>query len=81
MSRIKAYTLGIFSIMLISSCSTTTVEEDMDEYCNCVENVKSGIDMRECLALAQEMQEKYEFDPEGAKYIQDHIQDCGKPDM
>lgn len=81
MSDLKVTVFSILTVLFISSCSTTTVEEDLEEYCDCIEGVKSGLEIRECLILAQEMLEKYSSDPKSAEYIKEHIDGCGTPDM
>ncbi|NRA12719.1 MAG: hypothetical protein HRT57_12250 [Crocinitomicaceae bacterium] len=77
MTRFKTYTLAIFSVLLISSCSSATVEEDVEEYCKCIETVKGGFEMRECIGLAQELRDKYGNSPKDAKYIEENIKRCG----
>ena len=76
MTRIKKYLFPILLLGIISSCSTSTVEEDMEEYCQCVENANNGIERKACRVLAKEMMEKYENDPESAEYIKEHARDC-----
>ncbi|MFT6501585.1 MAG: hypothetical protein ACJASQ_001701 [Crocinitomicaceae bacterium] len=80
MLRFKTYWFAIFTVVLISSCSTTTVEEDVEEYCKCVENVKNNYDLRACIPLAEAMKEKYGHSPEEAEYIIENIKKCGSPE-
>lgn len=63
-------------IALITSCSTSTVEEDVDAYCQCVQKMKSDQDKKRCNDLAQEMLDKYSYDPRAADYIETHVKDC-----
>lgn len=78
MTRFKTYLVSFLLLMVVTSCSTT-VEEDLEEYCNCVGNVESGFEMGECIGLAQGMMDKYSSDPEAAKYIEENIKKCGSP--
>jgi PBP1b-binding outer membrane lipoprotein LpoB len=78
MIRFKTYSIAVFTVVLISSCSTTTVEEDVQQYCKCMENVKSNSDIKACIPLAEKMKDKYGSSPEEAEYIIENIKKCGR---
>ena len=73
MVRFKTYWFVIFTVVLISSCSTTIVEEDVEEYCKCVENVKNNYDLRAFIPITEAMKEKHGNSPEEAEYIIENI--------
>ncbi len=78
MTRILTYSVIAFSIGAMASC--TTVEEDVQKYCDCVEEVESGFEMRKCIEIANDIWEKYQYDPEASEYIEENLKDCGNAD-
>ena len=79
MIRFKTYSFSLFLLFIISSCSSSTIEEDMKEYCQCIENADKRFERKACRILAQEIQDNYSSDPDAAKYIDEHKYDCGFP--
>lgn len=69
--------LILFTGLLISSCSTTTVKEDMDEYCDCIQKYKHDPEGREsCYELMENIIQKYEYDHEAMTQIVDEASKC-----
>ena len=75
--RKKYLALGIGALFLFCiSCEQTTVEEDMNAYCDCVEK-NGGLMNEECVEIAEQMTLKYEYDPEASDYIEKSMRNCG----
>ncbi len=69
-----------FSLSVLMSavaCQDTTVEQDMEAYCECVKRHQSSLD-DECVGMANNIVQKYEFDAEASEYIQKSIKGCGE---
>lgn len=69
--------LVITSFLCLVSCSTTTIEEDMDEYCECEAKYGSSSN-KECLELIRTIIYKYEYDPGSEEYITHRLENCPK---
>lgn len=71
---------GFFLLMAcstLSSCETKSVDEDMNEYCNCVRDAaKNERKFKECQDKMIEISLKYEFDPEAVEVIQNRVSEC-----
>lgn len=68
------YAVGLL-LALVSSCENTSVEEDADRYCKCVQ--KHGTtNNAECIELQEALTKKYEFDPVAAEEFSREIQKC-----
>ena len=69
--------LIIIAALLMVGCSTTTVEEEVHDYCTCVSE-KGDSNDPECVKKADAILLKYEFDPEASQYIEKEIEKCLK---
>jgi DNA repair ATPase RecN len=67
-----------FYACMMLSCSSSAIEADMDEYCECISSAQNDVEMLKCAEQARDISEKYEFDPEAADYIKKRVQDCAK---
>jgi hypothetical protein len=75
--RKKCIALGLVSLSFFwMSCEQTTVEEDMNAYCDCISQ-HGGLMNEECADLAKEITRKYEYDPEAVETIEQSIRNCG----
>lgn len=70
--------LSIFIVLLlIFSCqNTVSVNQEMDEYCDCMKN--SIAEMEKCTKLRDDIVKKYEFDPTASEIIQMKLLECAK---
>lgn len=67
--------LGVISAFIIFvSCQKTTVQQDMDEYCDCIQKG----DMAPCEELKIDIADKYAYDPEASAYIQERLSTCAQ---
>jgi hypothetical protein len=72
--------IGHFFLLLsigLTACNESSVHEDMDRYCDCLQKNKTNQDGREeCLLLMEEILQKYEYDPEALQEILKASEDC-----
>lgn len=75
---------SIFSILSLltliifgTSCEHKTVEEDMNDYCECLDAVRNGEkDFKICQDIMIDISTKYEFDPEAVETIRNKAAEC-----
>ena len=74
--RMNMKYLSILTILfwLISCQNTSSVVEEMADYCNCISNPESKI--VECKKLRNDIIKKYEFVPEAIEIIQMKSSEC-----
>jgi len=53
-----------------------SVNQEMDEYCDCMKN--SIAEMEKCTKLRDDIVKKYEFDPTASEIIQMKLLECAK---
>ena len=69
----KALILGL----LICSCSTKTIEQELDDWCNCEKKAIEDVSILDsCNQMMIDISLKYEFDPEAAPIIQQKVKQC-----
>jgi hypothetical protein len=70
--------LSIFIVLLlIFSCQNTMpLSQEMDEYCDCLNNPL--VQMEKCIRLRDDIIKKYEFDPKASEIIQMKLSECAK---
>jgi len=69
--------LSLIGITQLSSCSSSTAKQDMEEYCKCIQKHKYDPEGREtCYELMEEIIEKYEYDHEAMTEIVDESSKC-----
>lgn len=66
-----------FGLLLGCSFETTTVEQDVTEYCECMNDNTSQSDMEKCVKLIQKINDKYQFDSEAVEFIKKEVANCG----
>ena len=76
MNKRRAFlTITILTLALFS-CSTSTAEEDVEEYCNCINDTKADENLSRCHDLVIQIVEKYENDPKAKAYVMEHSKEC-----
>lgn len=72
--------IGHFFLLIsigLAACNQSSVKEDMDRYCECLQKNKTNQDGREeCLLLMEEILQKYEYDAEALQEILKASEDC-----
>ena len=73
MRLISFFLLSLF----VLSCSSGTVEEEMQEYCSCLrENLHNPEGRDQCLELMEAILDKYSYDPDALKEIMEVAENC-----
>ncbi|MFZ9028972.1 MAG: hypothetical protein ACO2Z9_08135 [Crocinitomicaceae bacterium] len=75
----KAFDVLIFSLacLTMQSCENKTIDQEVKEYCDCQKEVQNGKrEVGECTALANQISDKYQFDPEAVEEISEKIKNC-----
>lgn len=80
MTRFITFALSAYSIILFSACSPSTVEQDVEEYCNCIGGMQSESDMNYCFELLGEMEKKFADDSTSVDYMEKYIDHCEELD-
>ena len=63
--------------VLFQSCENKSLDQELNEYCECQKKSLEGErSAQECMELANEISDKYQFDPEAATKIQEKIKNC-----
>ena len=76
MHKITIYSVVGLSLALFS-CKNTSIEQDMDRYCDCRKKLlEKEIEQEKCLDIMEELSMKYEFDPEASDQIRNEIKKC-----
>jgi hypothetical protein len=68
--------LIVVPLVALVSCNQPTLEEEMDQYCDCVKDEERGVGDSECIEIMQKISDKYAFDPEAAEEIEQRVQEC-----
>lgn len=77
MSTSMKFRTGIFTSVcavfafVVTSCNQTTVQEDIQAYCDCRLNSNS-----DCLELMEELSTKYEFSPDESAELIEGVKAC-----
>lgn len=63
--------------LMMQSCENKTIDQEVKEYCDCQKEVLNGNkDLNDCTALANQISDKYQFDPAAAEEISEKIKNC-----
>lgn len=63
--------------LLVASCTTKTIEQELDEWCNCEQSaLENTAVLDSCNQLMIDISQKYEFDPEVVPLIQKSVKNC-----
>lgn len=76
MKRLILILPGLTALYFLTGCNQSTLDQELDVYCDCMEKVENSADIVECRELLQEMSDKYAFDPEASEIIEKRLQDC-----
>lgn len=61
----------------VTSCENTSVEQDMDNFCECRRAAQKGErELSDCEKILDEMVVKYQFDPEAVEVIKEKSKTC-----
>lgn len=65
--------IGLITMIIVfnTACDNNSVNEDMDAYCNCIKENEP-----DCHEMVKKIVDKYQFDPEASKVIEERIKDC-----
>lgn len=67
----------MFLLVVLLGCQDSSVQEDMERYCDCLQKNKNNQEGREdCLILMEEIVQKYEYDPEALQEILEASEHC-----
>lgn len=77
LKNIKIYINTLILGLLLSSCSTKTVEEELNDWCNCEKQATNDVSILDsCNQMMIEISQKYEYDPEAVPVIQKSVKNC-----
>lgn len=69
--------LGMVLILCgLSSCEQKSIEQEVDEYCDCAKDASNESENQVCREQLQEILDKYAFDPEATELIEKRLKDC-----
>lgn len=69
------FPIGI--LFMLASCQNTTVEQDVQKYCDCVKNAQHDISKtQQCADIMNDIIVKYEYDPEASDKLQHLVNEC-----
>lgn len=75
--NLKNYINALILGLLLSSCSTKTIEEELDDWCHCEQAALENEAMLDsCNQLMIKISQKYEYDPEVVPLIQKSVKNC-----
>jgi len=60
----------------LSSCEQNSLEQEVDDYCDCTKDASNESDTQVCREQLQEILDKYSFDPEASELIEKRLADC-----
>ena len=72
----KNLSIFIVLVVLFACQNSSTVSEEMKEYCACIHN--PALEMSVCTELRNAIVRKYEFDPKTMEIIQNKLSECVK---
>lgn len=75
----KVTRLFFFCALILSvstACEQPTLEEDVDDVCECLRNAENGKDQDKCHAMMQKITDKYAFDKDAADDIKKRLSEC-----
>lgn len=68
---------SMIAVFTTVSCENTTVEQDMDNFCECRRAANRGErDLTDCKKMIDEISDKYQFDPGAVEVIQEKSKAC-----
>jgi hypothetical protein len=69
--------LILLVVNLFYSCSSSTIEQEMAEFCSCLKKHTENAEGRdECYVLMERMLEQYSYDPAALAEIMDASEKC-----
>lgn len=77
-TRILLKSIGIVLLCTVfQACSDNQVEADMERWCDCQQKAREDASGQEaCVEMMLEISDKYSFDPEAIKTIQEKAVEC-----
>lgn len=77
LKNLKNYINTLIIGLLVASCSTKTIEQELDDWCNCEKKaIENALILDSCNQLMISISQKYEFDPEVVPVIQKSVKNC-----
>lgn len=77
LKNLKKYINALILGLLVASCSTKTIEEELEDWCNCEKQALENTTILDsCNQLMIDVSQKYEFDPEAVSAIQKSVKNC-----
>lgn len=77
----KAFQFGGIALLAVvmQSCENKSIDQEVQEYCDCQQAAQNGErEMTECMEIANEISDKYQFDPEAVDEIREKIKNCSE---
>lgn len=75
--KYKNYINTLILGLIISSCSTKSIEEELDDWCACEKTaIEHPTLLDSCNQLMIDIAQKYEYDPEAVSLIQKSVKKC-----
>ncbi|MCR9171764.1 MAG: hypothetical protein NXI10_04680 [bacterium] len=76
MKEIRFIFLSVFILSATTACNEPTVEEEIDDVCECIKAAESESDRDVCFKMMQRITDKYAFDPDAADDIKKRLDEC-----
>ncbi len=73
----KTWLFPLLIPAVLCSCGGPGVEEEMDEWCECMSNaLENPAEEGECFAIMDRITKKYEYDADAAAVIRKKVDEC-----
>ena len=75
----KVYRLIFCSILIAgatTACNQPTIEEEVDDVCECLKAAESASDFDKCQKKMESITDKYAFDPDASEDIKKRLSEC-----
>ncbi|XOV67023.1 MAG: hypothetical protein ACFHU9_15465 [Fluviicola sp.] len=76
MRMIRLISFCALIISVSTACNQPTVEEEVDDICECIKSAENESDMDDCEQMMERITDKYAFDPEAADDIKKRLSEC-----
>jgi len=77
LKKYKNYINALILGLLLSSCSTKTIEDELTDWCNCEKQAVDDVTILDsCNQMMIEISQKYEYEPEAVPVIQKTVKNC-----
>lgn len=76
LAQMKNIVVTLLLLTTLWSCSNSNLEEEMDNYCECMSTSETTLELSDCYHHLDSLTRHYEYDPESVEYISSRIKQC-----